>query len=111
MADVQTVQVDAVRMSGISKKFGVIQALHQVNLCVQPGEIHGLLGENGSGKSTLLKILCGVETPDTGTIEINGKRLAGQSPQVSRRAGVAMVFQEMSLVPTLNVAQNIFLNR
>lgn len=111
MADMQTVPVDAVRMSGISKKFGVIQALQHVNLCVQPGEIHGLLGENGAGKSTLLKILCGVETPDTGTIEINGKRLAGYSPQASRRAGVAMAFQEMSLVPTLNVAQNIFLNR
>lgn len=111
MADMRTVQVDAVRMSDISKRFGVVQALQHVSLCVEPGEIHGILGENGAGKSTLLKILYGVETPDTGTIEISGKPLAAHSPQASSRAGIAMVFQEMSLVPTLNVAQNIFLNR
>ena len=64
---------DPVRMSGISKRFGGIQALKEVNFTVKRGEIHALLGENGAGKSTLLKILRGVEAPDSGTIEVNGK--------------------------------------
>ncbi|MGD0613964.1 MAG: sugar ABC transporter ATP-binding protein [Verrucomicrobiota bacterium] len=103
--------LDAVRMTGISKTFGGIHALEQVDLSVRHGEIHALLGENGAGKSTLLKILRGVEMPDSGAIEIDGKRLAEHTPEASRLAGIAMIFQEMSLVPTLSVAQNIFLNR
>ena len=76
-----------------------------------PGEVHALLGENGAGKSTILKILRGVQPPTSGAIEIGGVPLTTYSPEASRAAGVAMAFQEMSLVPTLTVAQNVFLTR
>jgi ribose transport system ATP-binding protein len=109
--DAQAGLGDAVRVTGISKTFGGIHALDHVDLTIKHGEIHALLGENGAGKSTLLKILRGVETPDSGTIEIDGRLLTEHTPEASRLAGVAMIFQEMSLVPTLSVAQNIFLNR
>ena len=101
----------AVQMLGISKSFGGVQALAHVDFSVRYGEIHALLGENGAGKSTLLKILRGVLQPDSGSIEIGGEALAVTSADAVRRAGVAMIFQEMSLIPTLSVAENIFLNR
>ena len=108
---VDTAATDAVRMQGVSKSFGGVRALRNVDLRVRSGEIHALLGENGAGKSTILKILNGVYSPDEGTIEVGGKPLTDNSPEASRRAGISMIFQEMSLVPTLTVAQNIFLNR
>src|SRR4051794_1250414 len=98
-------------MTGVSKRFGGVRALDKVDLRVRRGEIHALLGENGAGKSTILKILNGVHVPDEGTIEVGGVPLTEHSPEASRRAGIAMIFQEMSLVPTLTVAQNIFLTR
>jgi ribose transport system ATP-binding protein len=98
-------------MRGISKSFGGIRALDQVDLDVRRGEIHALLGENGAGKSTILKILRGVQTPDAGTIEINGARASEMNAEAARLAGIAMIFQEMSLIPTLTVAQNIFLGQ
>ncbi|HEY1722998.1 MAG TPA: sugar ABC transporter ATP-binding protein [Magnetospirillaceae bacterium] len=98
-------------MTDIGKAFGGVQALDGVNLEVRHGEIHALLGENGAGKSTLLKILRGVQPPDSGIIEIDGVPLIEHTPEASRAAGIAMIFQEMSLIPTLTVAQNIFLNR
>ena len=101
----------AVRMTGISKAFGGVQALDHVDFTVRYGEVHALLGENGAGKSTLLKILRGVLPSDSGAIEIGGARLSEYNADTVRRAGVAMIFQEMSLIPTLSVAQNIFLNR
>jgi ribose transport system ATP-binding protein len=102
---------DAVRMAGISKSFGGVRALEHVDFNVRYGEIHALLGENGAGKSTLLKILRGVTPSDSGTIEIGGQRLPEYNADAVRQAGLAMIFQEMSLIPTLSVAQNIFLNR
>ena len=101
----------AVRMTGISKSFGGVQALAHVDFSVRYGEVHALLGENGAGKSTLLKILRGVLPADSGQIEIGGEALPALSADAVRRLGVAMIFQEMSLIPTLSVAQNIFLNR
>jgi ribose transport system ATP-binding protein len=102
---------EAVRMEGVSKSFGGVKALQNVDLHVARGEIHALLGENGAGKSTILKILDGVYAPDAGLIEVDGVRLAEHTPDAARRAGISMIFQEMSLVPTLTVAQNIFLTR
>src|SRR3978361_1200287 len=102
---------DAVRMEGVSKSFGGVKALQNVDLRVARGEIHALLGENGAGKSTILKVLDGVHAPDAGLIEVNGVRLTEHTPDAARRAGISMIFQEMSLVPTLTVAQNIFLTR
>jgi ribose transport system ATP-binding protein len=100
----------AVRLTGVSKHFGGVRALDDVSLEVLGGEIHALLGENGAGKSTILKILNGVHAPTAGTIEVNGAVLAEHTPDAAKRAGIGMIFQEMSLVPTLSVAQNIFLN-
>ncbi|WP_224646840.1 MULTISPECIES: sugar ABC transporter ATP-binding protein [unclassified Mesorhizobium] len=103
--------VHAVEMKGVTKSFGGVKALVDVDLRVEKGEIHALLGGNGAGKSTILKVLNGVHVPDTGTILVDGKPLAEISPEASRRAGIAMIFQEMSLIPTLTVAQNVFLTR
>jgi len=101
----------AVRMTGISKAFGGVRALDGVDFEVLPGEVHALLGGNGAGKSTILKILNGVHRPDQGTIEVGGVPLTVHTPEASRAAGIAMNYQEMSLIPTLTVAQNIFLTR
>lgn len=101
----------AVRMTGISKSFGGVQALDGVDLEVQAGEVHALLGGNGAGKSTILKVLNGVHVPDAGEIEVGGRALTAHTPEAARAAGIAMNFQEMSLIPTLTVAQNIFLTR
>jgi ribose transport system ATP-binding protein len=103
--------VPAVRMVGISKSFGGVRALDGVDFEVLPGEVHALLGGNGAGKSTILKVLNGVHKPDAGTIEVAGQPLTSHTPDGARAAGIAMNFQEMSLVPTLTVAQNIFLTR
>jgi ribose transport system ATP-binding protein len=102
---------DAVRMRNVSMRFGGVRALDDVHLDVSRGEVHALLGENGAGKSTILKILRGVQPPTAGTVEIGGVPLATFTAEAARHAGVAMAFQEMSLVPTLTVAQNVFLNR
>ena len=102
----------AVRMTGVSKSFGGNRALDNVDLSFYKGQIHALLGGNGAGKSTILKILNGVYTPDEGSkIEVGGVPLTENTPEAARKAGIAMIFQEMSLVPTLSVAQNIFLTR
>lgn len=103
--------VVAVRMTGISKNFGGVKALEDVDFEVYAGEVHALLGGNGAGKSTILKVLNGVHKPDGGTIEVAGQTLTKSNPEESRAAGVAMNYQEMSLIPTLTVAQNIFLTR
>jgi ribose transport system ATP-binding protein len=100
-----------VRMTGIAKAFSGVAVLEDVSFEVEAGETHALLGGNGAGKSTLMKILEGVYTLDRGTIEIDGEPVELRSPQAARRHGVAMIFQEFSLVPTLTVAQNIYLTR
>ncbi len=101
----------AVRMTGISKHFGGVRALEDVDLEVHAGEVHALLGGNGAGKSTILKVLNGVHVPTSGSIEVWGKKLDVHTPEASRAAGIAMNYQEMSLIPTLTVAQNVFLTR
>ena len=101
----------AVVMKGISKAFGGVKALDNVDFAVLPGEVHALLGGNGAGKSTILKVLNGVHRPDAGTIAVGGVALTTHTPEASRAAGIAMNFQELSLIPTLSVAQNIFLTR
>ncbi|HEY0792560.1 MAG TPA: sugar ABC transporter ATP-binding protein, partial [Chthoniobacterales bacterium] len=95
----------------IGKAFGGVAALDHVDFSVRKGEIHALLGGNGAGKSTVLKMLSGVHKPDKGEIWINGSKLEEHNPEAARRLGIAMIFQEMSLIPSLTVAQNIFLTR
>ncbi|MBO6727289.1 MAG: sugar ABC transporter ATP-binding protein [Rhizobiaceae bacterium] len=100
----------AVEMRAISKRFGGVHALREVNFSARSGEIHALLGENGAGKSTILKILRGVLAPDSGEIVVDGTSLPSLTAKTAREHGIGMIFQEMSLVPSLTVAQNVFLN-
>lgn len=100
---------NAIEMRGIEKSFGSNPVLKNVDFSVAVGEVHALAGENGAGKSTLMKILQGVYGKDAGTISIAGKQAEITDTFAARKAGVGMVFQEFSLIPTLTVAQNIFL--
>src|SRR5215472_8892099 len=95
----------------VVKAFPGARALDGVSLDLYPGEIHAVVGENGAGKSTLIKILAGVYTPDEGGISIAGRPCHFRDAGDSRDAGVAVVFQELSLVPELTVGENIFLGR
>ncbi|MFM0054154.1 sugar ABC transporter ATP-binding protein [Paraburkholderia phytofirmans] len=104
-------QVPLIRVAGVTKRFGGVHALRGVNLEVLPGEVHALLGENGAGKSTLIKILSGVHAYDDGVIEIAGQKVAFDSPAQSRDAGVAVVYQDLSLVESLSVGANLMLGR
>jgi ribose transport system ATP-binding protein len=96
-------------MRGVRKRFGATQALAGVDLQVAAGEVHALLGQNGAGKSTLMKVLSGAIRPDAGTMCIDGAPYAPGDPHAARRAGVAMIYQELSLAPHLTVAENILL--
>ena len=98
-------------MRGISKAFPGVRALEHVSLSAAAGEVHFLLGQNGAGKSTLIRVLCGAEHPEEGEILIDGRPVRLRSPADARAAGIAVIFQEFSLVPYLDVAQNIFLGR
>ena len=99
-----------VAMRGIQKSFSGVKVLDDVDFEIVAGEVHALAGGNGAGKSTLMKILQGVYSLDKGTIEVAGKQCHFGNIHDAKRAGLGMVFQEFSLVPTLTVAQNIFLN-
>ena len=96
-----------VDMRAISRRFGGVRALNGVNFSVLPGEVHCLAGENGCGKSTLIKILAGVLAPDTGQIVLDGVAHAQLSPAISQRAGIQIIYQDLSLFPNLTVAENI----
>src|SRR5262245_17967434 len=94
-------------MTGISKRYGGVRALDGASLACARGRIHAVLGENGAGKSTLIKVLAGVVQPDAGTIELAGKPITLPGPAAANRAGIVSVFQELSLLPDLTVADNI----
>ncbi|MFG2132923.1 sugar ABC transporter ATP-binding protein [Streptomyces sp. NPDC048751] len=99
------------RIRGLSKSFGGVRALHDVDLTVPAGQVHALLGHNGAGKSTLIKCLGGAFPPDEGTIEVGGTRHTRLSPRESIAAGVAIIFQTLSVVDSLTVAENVFLGQ
>ncbi|UVC17553.1 sugar ABC transporter ATP-binding protein [Mesorhizobium onobrychidis] len=98
-------------LRNVTKRFPGVVANDSVSLSLVAGRIHGLLGENGCGKSTLVKVLCGVHQPDSGEILCAGQPVVLSDPIAARRAGIATVFQEFSLVQTLSVAENIYLGR
>lgn len=97
------------RMEGISKRYPGVQALEKVDFDLRRGEVHVLLGENGAGKSTLMKILSGSVACDRGEIFVNGHQIRALSPERARGLGIGMVYQDLSLVPSLSCAENIFL--
>jgi ABC-type sugar transport system ATPase subunit len=101
--------VPALEMRSISKRFPGVVALDNVDLTLEPGKVHGLMGENGAGKSTLIKIMAGVYERDAGTIRIRGREVAIKSPHDSLREGIKVVFQEIALISEFTVAENIFL--
>lgn len=96
-------------MRGIRKAFGATQALAGVDLRVEAGQILALVGENGAGKSTLMKVLSGAHAPDAGDMQLDGIPYRPRTPNEARRAGVAMIYQELALAPHLTVAENILL--
>jgi len=96
---------------GIRKSFSGVEVLHGVDFTLRRGEVHGLVGQNGAGKSTLVKIIDGAYTGDAGEIQVNGVPLGPGGPGASRKRGIAMVFQEFSLIPAMPVGQNILLSR
>ena len=100
---------DALRLRGVTRRFGPVTALDQVDFALAPGEIHGLLGENGAGKTTLARVAAGVLQPDAGRVEIGGQPLGNGGVGVARALGVAMVHQHFSLVPRFTGFENVAL--
>jgi ABC-type sugar transport system ATPase subunit len=94
-----------------TKRYAGVPAIEEVNFTLEHGEIHALLGENGAGKSTLTKVMAGVVPLSSGEMLVSGKRVSLRTPLEARHHGIAMVFQETSLVPTMTVAQNLFLGQ
>ncbi|MCC5978547.1 MAG: sugar ABC transporter ATP-binding protein [Salinarimonas sp.] len=99
----------ALRLEGIVKTFPGVRALDGVDFEVMPGEVHALLGENGAGKSTLMKVLAGMYQPDGGTIVIAGREVRMATPLEAKRQGIVLIHQELSLVPEMSAAENIYL--
>jgi inositol transport system ATP-binding protein len=99
------------QLEGITKQFPGVKALDNVSLEIEPGEVHGLLGENGAGKSTLIKIMSGAYQPDNGTIHLDGQRLQIVNPHHAQDLGIVTIYQEFNLVPSLTIAENVFIGR
>jgi simple sugar transport system ATP-binding protein len=102
---------DVLRVEHVSKRFGAVTALIDVNMRLQQGEVLALLGDNGAGKSTLLKILCGFQPPDAGRIILNGQEVTLKSVDAARALGIDVVYQDLALVDQLTVYHNMFLKR
>src|ERR1700728_2642942 len=102
---------DILRVEHISKNYGAVTALTDINLRLTKGEVLGLIGDNGAGKSTLLKILCGFQPPTSGQILLEGQPVTFKSVDHARSLGIDAVYQDLALVPQLSVFQNVYLNR
>ena len=101
----------ALRLRGITKTFGHVVALQDVDLDAYPGEILAIVGDNGAGKSSLVRTMSGIYRPDAGTVQVRGQEHALHSPADARAAGIATVFQDLALVEVLDVATNMFLGQ
>jgi simple sugar transport system ATP-binding protein len=102
---------DAVRVEHVSKRFGAVTALRDVNMRVASGEVVGLIGDNGAGKSTLVKIITGYHQPDSGRLFVNGQEVRIRSVSHARSLGIETVYQDLALIPELSVYHNMFLKR
>src|SRR5438552_1729687 len=102
---------ELLQMRGIGKRFGGHAALEDVDFTVRGGEIHALMGENGAGKSTLIKVLTGAYARDGGEVLFQGKAIQPRSPAHAQELGISTVYQEVNLIPTMSVAENIYLGR
>jgi simple sugar transport system ATP-binding protein len=102
---------DVLRVEHVSKRFGAVTALTDVNLHLARGEVLGLIGDNGAGKSTLVKIICGFQRPDAGRIIVEGREITLKSVDYARSLGIDVVYQDLALVNQLSVYHNMFLNR
>jgi simple sugar transport system ATP-binding protein len=111
MPDIAAKDIRLVEMRGISKSFGAVNALINVDLRIRPGEILGLVGDNSAGKSTLMKILTGAYQRDSGTVMVDGRDAHFKSPHESRDAGIEMIYQDFALCGNMDVGQNIYLGR
>lgn len=111
MTTTSTRSVSRVRVAALSKSYGAVQALQSADFDLAAGEVMGLVGENGAGKSTFVKILCGFTRRDSGSIEVDGAAVDIASPKRAEQAGIAVVQQELSVVGSLSVAENVFLGR
>src|SRR5690242_681522 len=107
VANVTRARMSLFVMQGVSKRYGGVRALQDAHLAIEAGRIHAVLGENGAGKSTLIKIMAGVVVPDEGRMLLDGQEIAFASPAAAQAAGIACIFQELSLIPDLSVADNI----
>jgi ribose transport system ATP-binding protein len=107
MRDAVPTQHSFLTLSGISKRYAGVRALEDVDFACERGKIHAVLGENGAGKSTLIKIIAGVVQPDAGSMRLAGKDVSFTTPAAANAAGVVCIFQELSLMPDLSVADNI----
>ncbi|NLY71160.1 MAG: sugar ABC transporter ATP-binding protein [Clostridiales bacterium] len=105
------VQTEILRMEGITKAFGGVKAVDNVDFALQKGEIHALMGANGAGKSTLMKVLAGVYRQDAGKIFLEGQEIHMKNVASAHAQGITMVFQELNVAPHLSVLENIFLSR
>lgn len=104
-------QEQVAEVLAVRKAYGAVQALSGVDFSISRGEVRALLGKNGAGKSTLIRILAGVEEPDAGSLRINGKELQGSGVRTAKSLGVRTVYQELSLIPEMSVAENLFMGR
>ena len=111
MTGVDSARAPLLELRGIGKQFPGVRALDGVDLELRAGEVHMLVGENGAGKSSLIKVLYGAYRADAGSVLHEGRPVEIRSPADARRLGIAVIFQEFSLVPFLDIAQNIFLGR
>ena len=94
--------------TGIAKSFSGVTVLNGAELCIEPGELHALMGENGAGKSTLMKIIMGIYTKDAGKVVLDGKEVEFKSARDALDAGISMIHQELSPIPEMTVAENVF---
>jgi ABC-type sugar transport system ATPase subunit len=99
------------KIEGISKSFGKIQALKDVSLTIEEGEVVGLVGDNGAGKSTLMKVIAGAYIPDSGEIYINGEQVRFTHPSQAREKGIGIIYQELALAGLLSVTANVYMGK